>query len=119
MLRCGSDQSRTIIIYYFIFAVTDNNKDSANSATCGKILVVPFDGVKFDADSGGTMVTGCNGGSGGKHRSDLSGRDISTSIAAGNVRKGTVDVSGRVIGNECPGQEFANGGRTQDKERKP
>jgi len=86
-------------VAYFTFAATDNNKDSANSATCGKILVVPFDGVKFDADSGGTLVTGIAGGSGGKHPGDFAGRDIGASIAAGTVRKGTVDLSGRVIGN--------------------
>ncbi len=41
-------------VAYFTFAVTDINKDEGNNccSTGSKILVVPFDGVAFDADNG-------------------------------------------------------------------
>lgn len=79
----------------FTFAVTDKNKDSSNSATAGKILVVPFDGVKFDADSGGTLVTGIASGSGGRHPGGIAGRNMN----AYNVKSTIVGLSGRVVGN--------------------
>jgi hypothetical protein len=45
-------------VAYFTFAVTDINKDEGNNccSTGSKILVVPFDGVAFDADNGGEPV---------------------------------------------------------------
>ena len=74
----------------FTFAVTDNNKDSSNSATAGKVLVVPFDGVKFDADSGGTVATGIAGRNGG-----ITGKNMVTD----HVKNTLVDLSGRAVGN--------------------
>ncbi len=54
-------------VAYFTFAVTDKNKDQANNccATASKVLVVPFDGISFDADNGGQGGSGGAGGSGG------------------------------------------------------
>jgi hypothetical protein len=76
----------------FTFAATDNNKD-LSKATAGKILVVPFDGVKFDADSGGTLVTGIAGES-GKGPGGIAGKNMN----AYNVKSTMVDLSGRVVG---------------------
>jgi hypothetical protein len=75
----------------FTFAATDDNKDESK-ATAGKILVVPFDGVKFDADSGGTLVTGIASESGG-----IAGRNINTD----NMKSTMVDLSGRAVANKA------------------
>ncbi|HVN67232.1 MAG TPA: hypothetical protein VMT55_02595, partial [Candidatus Sulfotelmatobacter sp.] len=84
----------------FTFAVTDNNKDSSNSATAGKVLVVPFDGAKFDADSGGTVLsTGCAGVNGGKCRSaSCAGRGPGAGAGKSVLGKECIDLSGRVVG---------------------
>jgi MYXO-CTERM domain-containing protein len=52
-------------VAYFTFAVTDQNKDQGSNccSTGSKVIVVPFDGVSFDADNGG--LGGFGGGAGG------------------------------------------------------
>jgi hypothetical protein len=80
----------------FTFAVTDDNKD-LSKATAGKILVVPFDGEKFDADSGGTKVITVSNRD--KSRGSIAVRDIGPGNVAGTARKETVDLSGRFINN--------------------
>ncbi len=55
-------------VTHFTFAATDINKSSITGSDnhCSKIIVVPFDGVAFDADNGGeTAGTGGKGGAGG------------------------------------------------------
>jgi hypothetical protein len=73
-----------------------DNKD-LSKATAGKILVVPFDGEKFDADSGGTKVITVSNRD--KSRSCIAVRDIGPGIVEGTARKETVDLSGRLIKN--------------------
>jgi hypothetical protein len=77
----------------FTFAVTDNWKDSANSSTAGKILVVPFDGEKFDADSGGTKIATV--GISSRSSGDIAG----SSVDAGDLKGTMVDLSGRAVRN--------------------
>jgi MYXO-CTERM domain-containing protein len=54
-------------VTHFTFAVTDVNKDQGSNccSTGSKVIVVPFDGVAFDADNGGQPGTGGAGGQGG------------------------------------------------------
>jgi hypothetical protein len=81
-------------VTYFTFAVTDLNKDSSDASTGTKVIVVPFDGMKFDADSGGTVVTGIAGRSGG-----IAGKNM----VAHNVKSTLIDLSGRAVGkNNMP-----------------
>ncbi len=47
-------------VTHFSFSVTEVNKDANPSPASSKVIVVPFDGVAFDADNGG----GGAGGSG-------------------------------------------------------
>ena len=76
----------------FTFAVTDDNKDESK-ATAGKILVFPFDGVKFDADSGGLLVTGTSGRSVGRGPGGIAGRNTNTD----NMKAAMVDLSGKAV----------------------
>ncbi|MGA2507713.1 MAG: glycoside hydrolase family protein [Chitinispirillaceae bacterium] len=72
-------------VTYFTFAVTDKDKDSSNASTGSKVIVVPFDGVSFDADNGGTAVIG---GAGGRY------------MDAGNRNRVTYNLSGRAVGHK-------------------
>ncbi|MBV9945964.1 MAG: hypothetical protein JOZ69_03860, partial [Myxococcales bacterium] len=40
-------------VTHFTFAVTDINKDGTPKPSASKVIVVPFDGIGFDADNGG------------------------------------------------------------------
>jgi MYXO-CTERM domain-containing protein len=79
-------------VAYFTFAVTDQVKDKPNNccATASKVLVVPFDGVSFDADnggqageSGGAGGSGGHGGTGGSAAGGAGGSGVDASSGGG------------------------------------
>jgi hypothetical protein len=63
-------------VTHFTFAVTDVNKDQGSNccSTGSKVIVVPFDGVSFDADNGGQEGSGGAGGGGGSTAGGAGGR---------------------------------------------
>jgi hypothetical protein len=88
-------------VAYFTFAVTDVDKDTSDS-TGSKAIVVPFDGVSFDADNGGaggsggavgSSGTGGSGGRGGTGGS-ASGGTGGTGVDAGTGGAGGIPGTG-------------------------
>ena len=76
----------------FTFAVTAPDKNATPAPSVSKIIVVPFDGVSFDADNGGeTAVTG-----GGTNGIPAGVRGME----AGTINRMTYDLSGRAVGHE-------------------
>ncbi len=66
-------------VTHFTFAVTDVNKDQGSNccSTGSKVIVVPFDGVSFDADNGGEPPgSGGAGGGGGSAAGGAGGQGI-------------------------------------------
>jgi hypothetical protein len=75
-------------VTHFTFAVTDKNKDSGTNCcmTGSKILIVPFDGVAFDAEIGGqTGGSGGAGGGGGSAGAGGRGRDAGAGGSGGRT----------------------------------
>jgi hypothetical protein len=88
-------------VTHFTFAVTDKNKDTGDNCcmTGSKVIVVPFDGVAFDADNGGEP--GGSGGAGGRGGSGgAGGRGGSGGNGAGGQGNAGAGGSG---GNAGPG----------------
>lgn len=72
-------------VTHFTFAVTDVNKDQGSNccSTGSKVIVVPFDGVSFDADNGGQSGgAGGAGGNGGSATGGVGGQGIDASSGA-------------------------------------
>ncbi|MBN1605535.1 MAG: glycoside hydrolase family protein [Polyangiaceae bacterium] len=82
-------------VKYFSFAVIDVDKgnDGGNDSHSSKVIVVPFDGTKFDADTGvGGGDTGGTGGTGGT--SGSGGTTIGGGTASGGTATGGTSVAG-------------------------
>jgi MYXO-CTERM domain-containing protein len=100
-------------VVYFTFAVTDQNKDQANNccATASKVLVVPFDGVSFDADNGGQGGSGGAGGSGGSAAGGAGGRGIDAGAGGSGGKTGPDGTGGTsAAGGAASGGRSGSGG---------
>jgi hypothetical protein len=104
-------------VTHFTFAVTDKNKDSGSNCcmTGSKILIVPFDGVAFDADNGGEKAAdGGAGGSGGSDAGGTGGRGLDAG-AGGGIGMTSRDGGGGTSaagGREVDAGAGGSGGRT-------
>ncbi len=106
-------------VTYFTFAVTDVNKDEGSNccSTGSKVIVVPFDGVAFDADnggeppgSGGTGGTGIDAGAGGAFAAGgRTGSGGGGASAAGGAGAGGSGGAGGAMGGSS-GMTGGNGG---------
>ncbi len=96
----------------FTFAVSDIEKNSivAGDGHCTKILVVPFDGVTFDADNPGPGSAGCplsTGGTSGTGGAPGTGGTTATGGKSG--AGGTTSIAG-TGGTKSTGGAVATGG---------
>jgi hypothetical protein len=111
-------------VTHFTFAVTDVNKDQGNNccSTGTKVIVVPFDGVAFDADNGGeTGGSGGAGGSGGTHAGGSGGQGTAGAGGsggnpgpgggAGTVATGGVGFGGMIGNGGASGGSSNSAGR--------
>ena len=72
-------------VTHFTFAVSDINKNGPNPApTSSKVIVIPFDGVTFDADNSQSAGgSGGHGGAGGAGEGGSGGRGVGGSATGG------------------------------------
>jgi MYXO-CTERM domain-containing protein len=105
-------------VKYFTFAVIDVDKgnDGGNDSHNSKVIVVPFDGAKFDADTGiGGGDTGGTGGTGGTTGSGAAATGGTAAGGAtatgGSVTGGSTGTGGR-SGRGGAGGTTASAGRT-------
>ncbi|MBN2573907.1 MAG: glycoside hydrolase family protein [Deltaproteobacteria bacterium] len=114
-------------VTHFTFAATDIDKSSITGTDNhgSKILVVPFDGVAFDADNGCESGTGGAGGGGASGRGGSSGAASSggsggsprsdagaTGGTAGSRDGGRGDVGNGSGGSSATGGKAATGGKS-------
>ena len=84
-------------VTHFTFAVVDIDKESivANSGHDSKVIVVPFDGVTFDADNGGEGgAGGSSGGAGGTGGSGGGVPDAGRAGGSGGIGGGSGGATG-------------------------
>jgi MYXO-CTERM domain-containing protein len=105
-------------VTHFTFAVVDADKDSivGNSGHDSKVIVVPFDGVTFDADNGGGGgAGGSSGGAGGAGGSGGGVPDAGRAGGSGGIDAGSGDATGtggRTPTGGATGAGGATGGAT-------
>lgn len=96
-------------VKYFSFSSIDVDKaqDGGNDSHNSKIIVVPFDGERFDAetgiDDGGTGGTGDSGTGGTTTDGDVVSGSMSTSGTGGNVTTGGTVTGGGAGGSVSTG----------------
>ena len=86
-------------VTHFTFAVSDINKNGTNPApTSSKVIVIPFDGVTFDADNSPSA-----GGSGGQGGAAGAAEGGSGGGAGGSATGGTGGGAGMAASGGAPG----------------
>jgi hypothetical protein len=103
-------------VAYFTFAAIDVDKtlDLGNDKHGSKIIVVPFDGVKFDAETGIDGGTGGTTGTGGATALGGATATGGTTATGGATATGAVKTGGTVASGGVPasGGVVASGGTT-------
>jgi MYXO-CTERM domain-containing protein len=105
-------------VTHFTFAVTDVNKDQGTNccSTGSKVVVIPFDGVAFDADNGGEPGSGGAGGggaggAGGRGAGGAGGQGVDAAAGSSGGKTGPDGGGGTsAAGGSGSGGSSGNGG---------